>query len=1167
MKCSNCSNIAKSLVDCNFCGGKFCCFTCFDDHYLKFHRRQNVSSKSHSRKKEVKDNDKQSPYLIKGLLNKKIKYNSKYKLENFTPVMEKNEIKTIGSGSFGQVYLAKNNIDNKLYAIKHMDKRKLMEILHTLKGIYQEIDIQSRIDHPNIVKILYTDEDEECFDLVMEYAENGNLFHYIRKNKGLNEFKTFQLFIQVVNAINFLHENDLIHRDIKPENILLFNNSDKNIKNLDYIVKLCDFGWCVKLDGKQRDTFCGTTEYMSPELVNHKVYSKEIDVWSLGVLLYEMIHGYSPFRPNKPKFSENDVFENIKKHNLKFGKKISDECKKLIYNLLAFNKNKRFKVEDIYNSKFVKKFEKLIVFPHKENEENKINLNKKNSIINNEENNDNDSNNSKNKNNKKIFEVYNELKNLNRQELRKLLKNNIIEHKIIKSLSKNKNLEKEKNYNLSLVVNNNNNNNSISFIYNNTSRNLNKSSNDIFINKDKIQDKKYSSLQYEFKYEYKKKIIKDKNKKKEKDINKDNLKITENNKKEEINYASFIKEKEKKRINQIHIINKNNKKNIFEEKKKNKKKSKTNSISPIKINTNSCDKKINNNLNDYNSQSISYRLKETIKNDTNRTNKSIKRKIEIQNIKNEKLKENKNMMILLKNRTYGNEKQVDNKINKKIQYSDNNKDLRKIKSICNIKNIFNNNKRKQNSFFYDSLNNEIINNDTIKYELFNQQFKKNPFEGMKMKSKTNFSLNKSDEIKQNNSKIIINNSNIKDCISSDRKIKDNKINIFEIKKCKKKKNISTNSKNNKQKKINSKDKSNIKKRNNSPKLIQAGNKKRKTNSAQHKNKNYNRIRMRKNYSNKIYNEKIFHNNSCNNINRSFNKNILQAHEKEKENEINRIQSDKYIFKIKENKMNSPKNGKSIIIKSQKSEKNKKFNDKKIKKIANIKVNNKNKEMIIQQDPKITNIKLRNKKSFCFISRNKLFSQNKYHHIFCGPINKINNINYQSNNINNFYIINGTNTNINNDNNSKMSQKTLKKQLTEAQKTDVKNINYQKFILPIEYFQNEYIKENENITKSVSKSKGKISFKHYQITKKNKISHSYNKKNHLKKKKSNKESGDIRIDDDSVNSSNDNEKNITPKKKKDNVKINPIKLLGDFKKEYNTFYENNKNISQNTGYKL
>ena len=293
-----------------------------------------------------------SPYLITGKIYKKINYDQKYSLKNFILIKDnKNEIRTVGSGSFGNVYLSKNIIDNKIYAIKHMDKNKLIKLLHSLKGIYHEIDIQSRIEHENIIRILYAHEDKDSFDLVMEYAQNGNLFHYIRKNNGLNELQSFQLFIQVVNAVNFLHKNDLIHRDIKPENILLFNN-ENNSNN--FLVKLCDFGWCVKLDGESRKTFCGTTEYMSPELIEHRGYNKEIDVWSLGILLYEMIHGYSPFRPNKAKFNEKDVFENIKKHDLKFGKKVSERCKNLIYNLLAFNKNKRYKVEDIYNSEFVK---------------------------------------------------------------------------------------------------------------------------------------------------------------------------------------------------------------------------------------------------------------------------------------------------------------------------------------------------------------------------------------------------------------------------------------------------------------------------------------------------------------------------------------------------------------------------------------------------------------------------------------------------------------------------------------------------------------------------------------------------------------------------------------------------------------------------------------------
>ena len=150
---------------------------------------------------------------------------------------------------------------------------------------------------------------------------------------------------------------------LKIWNILLFSNNNKKSRNdCDYIVKLCDFGWCVKLNGGERDTFCGTTEYMSPELVDHKEYSKEIDVWSLGILLYEMVHGYSPFRPDKPDFKPKDVIRNIRLHKLKFDENISNECKELIYHLLEENPDKRYKVEDIFNSDFVKFYQKRKFF-------------------------------------------------------------------------------------------------------------------------------------------------------------------------------------------------------------------------------------------------------------------------------------------------------------------------------------------------------------------------------------------------------------------------------------------------------------------------------------------------------------------------------------------------------------------------------------------------------------------------------------------------------------------------------------------------------------------------------------------------------------------------------------------------------------------------------------
>ena len=348
MKCKNCSKtIITSFKQCKLCKKPFCSYSCLKVHCISNHKSDfftkiNPKKISNSNSKIIN-----SPFLVTGEIHNKIEYDSLYDIDNFSPVFENGQIKQIGGGSFGQVFLVINNINKKQYAIKHMQKEKLINILQSLYTIYTEIEFQSRIDHPNIVKLLNAEEDDENFDLVMEYAKNGNLFHYIRKNKGLTEDVAFNLFIQVVNAINFLHSNDLIHRDIKPENILMYDENH---------IKLCDFGWCVKLDGEERETYCGTTEYMSPELVNHIGYGKEIDVWSLGVLLYEMIHGYSPFRPDKPKFNEKDVVNNIKAQKLKFEKKVSFECKELILHLLDFNRSKRYKVQDIYNSGFVKKY-------------------------------------------------------------------------------------------------------------------------------------------------------------------------------------------------------------------------------------------------------------------------------------------------------------------------------------------------------------------------------------------------------------------------------------------------------------------------------------------------------------------------------------------------------------------------------------------------------------------------------------------------------------------------------------------------------------------------------------------------------------------------------------------------------------------------------------------
>ena len=123
----------------------------------------------------------------------------------------------------------------------------------------------------------------------MEYASKGSLFHNLHaiNAEPFSEKRIGEIFAKVASAVHLLHSKNIVHRDIKPENILL---------DSDFSPKLCDFGWSVKLrPGEQRNTFCGTYEYMAPEIFDNEKYGFPVDVWSLGVLLYELHHREAPF--------------------------------------------------------------------------------------------------------------------------------------------------------------------------------------------------------------------------------------------------------------------------------------------------------------------------------------------------------------------------------------------------------------------------------------------------------------------------------------------------------------------------------------------------------------------------------------------------------------------------------------------------------------------------------------------------------------------------------------------------------------------------------------------------------------------------------------------------------------------------------------------------------
>lgn len=311
---------------CVRCPFVFCSQSCLNYHYTLAH-------------------EPESPFIIKGKFITNPLPQKDFDLENFD--MDSRE--KIGKGAFGDLFSIKHKPTGKIYAIKIINKQGVLDADANLEIIKSEIAIHSRIEHPFIVKLHSFSEDEINFYMIMDYISQGNLFKVIKNSKGLNEDFAFKYFIQICSAIQFLHRNGYVHRDIKPENILIGE---------DFNSKLCDFGWCVDVTQSERKTFCGTFEYMAPEIVNEQNYNYSIDVWSLGVLLFEMTHGYSPFVGTKGKAKNmNDIFSNINQRNFEIKAKISEECKDLIQKLLTIDSNKRIKINEIFEHPWVQKFE------------------------------------------------------------------------------------------------------------------------------------------------------------------------------------------------------------------------------------------------------------------------------------------------------------------------------------------------------------------------------------------------------------------------------------------------------------------------------------------------------------------------------------------------------------------------------------------------------------------------------------------------------------------------------------------------------------------------------------------------------------------------------------------------------------------------------------------
>jgi len=249
----------------------------------------------------------------------------------------------LGRGSYGEVRTVVHKPTGLKYAMKAIPKEVVEERL-SLKFLLREATVHKSISHSRIVQLYDFLEDEKNYYLVLEWIAGGNLFSYIRKRRGLPERTAWKFFSQTCTAIKHLHDNGFIHRDIKPENILLDGNNN---------LKLCDFGWSAQ-GGDYRNTFCGTLDYMAPEIIKLEDYSKEVDIWALGVLLCEMLQGRPPFRGN----NDTQKARNIVKGCFTLGPQVPKEAQEFIKKLLKTDKKQRLVIDDIFREHWMQKFHK-----------------------------------------------------------------------------------------------------------------------------------------------------------------------------------------------------------------------------------------------------------------------------------------------------------------------------------------------------------------------------------------------------------------------------------------------------------------------------------------------------------------------------------------------------------------------------------------------------------------------------------------------------------------------------------------------------------------------------------------------------------------------------------------------------------------------------------------
>ncbi|KAM7451879.1 Serine/threonine-protein kinase Sgk1 [Porites harrisoni] len=283
-------------------------------------------------------------------------------------------LKVIGKGSFGKVFLSKNKAEDKIYAIKVLNKamiRKRKEAKHIMAE--RNVLLQN-IKHPFLVGLHYSFQTRDKLYFVLDYANGGELFFHLQRERYFQESRARFYAAEIASAIGYLHSLQIIYRDLKPENILLDYKGH---------IVLTDFGLCkegIESSGTT-STFCGTPEYLAPEVLRKQEYDKTVDWWCLGAVLYEMMYGLPPF------YSRNtaEMYENILYKPLRLRTNISQSARNILEGLLQKDRTKRLgqgpsDFEDIKNHPFFRNidweslYEKKIEPPYNPNVSGQLDL-------------------------------------------------------------------------------------------------------------------------------------------------------------------------------------------------------------------------------------------------------------------------------------------------------------------------------------------------------------------------------------------------------------------------------------------------------------------------------------------------------------------------------------------------------------------------------------------------------------------------------------------------------------------------------------------------------------------------------------------------------------------------------------------------------------------------